>query len=122
MYATLEGLECYRPGASDLGITDADVLDTEARVLAYISPRVPACEHEQLAVAHATYAQALYESDADAKEYARLKSLGLKSVTLSKFSAQFGDGGASMFPMGLVPSARAYLQNAGLLYRGVAVR
>lgn len=123
MYATIDGLENYKGGSvSDNGITDADLAEVEARILAYIFPRHPTCEIEFDAVEKATYVQVLHECDENAREMAMLRAAGVRGVTLSKFSAQLDPMDDSLFPSGVAAATKATLLIGGLLFRGVDAR
>lgn len=124
MYATLEGFAAYASGVTLARTATArDVAETEARMCAYIAPRL-ILDSETAAAqefAHAVYAQMCHELDPALDGTAQMAVAGLAGFTVGKFSAQFGGGKAGMFPVGIAPAARAILHNAGLLQRGVSV-
>lgn len=124
MYATLEGFSAYASGvALARTATARDVAEIEARMCAYIAPRlILATETEAVAeFARAVYAQMCHELDPALDGTAQMAVAGLAGFTVGKFSAQFAGGKAGLFPVGIAPAARAILHNAGLLQRGVDV-
>ena len=124
MYCTLEGFAAYASGVTLARTATArDVAETEARMCAYIAPRlILATETEAAAeFARAVYAQMCHELDPSLDGTAQMAVAGLAGFTVGKFSAQFAGGKAGLFPVGISPAARAILHNAGLLVRGVGV-
>ena len=122
MYATVDGYTTYT------GISDLDALPTqraldgvEARLLAYIAPRIVDCEYEAEAFEKAVYEQYDYEQ-ADAARTILSAPPGVSGFTVGKFSMQLSGSGAAgraPLPAGIASTAYALLFNAGLLYRGV---
>ena len=128
MYATVEGLaERYKEEADALLERDPDVEvklhDVEARIVAYM-PQIPKFEHQYEAATNATYAQYEYEQSDAAKQMMGLPNV-VEGFSIGKFSVNRnrGAGGATqkdaLFPAGISSTARAYLLEAGLLFRGV---
>ncbi len=97
-------------------------MDVAQRMTAYIAPRAPCTDAERAAFDSACAMQAEFEASPVAGQLAQLPD-GVSSFTVNGFSASFnGRGrGASLFPGGLCPDARAVLFNAGLLYRGAGL-
>lgn len=123
MYATLEGLTEYL-GAAPVPMPAQRALDEiEARVLAYIAPRIPTTDTETAVIATAVYIQWAHESSANVSGVATMATAGLSGFTIGKFTAQRGGSvdASGLFPAGLAAAAKATLFNAGLLYRGAVV-
>lgn len=120
MYATVDGYSTYT------GVTAPDKLPTqraldgvEARLLAYIVPRVVDTQDEAEALEHATYEQYDHEQT-EAAQAILSAPPSVSGFTVGNFSMQLsGVLRHAPLPVGVANNAYALLFNAGLLFRGV---
>lgn len=90
--------------------------EVRARLLARIAPNAPGDDAQLAAMDAAAQAQAEYEqTHADALDAARR---GVISYSVGGYSERLGEGNGRDW---LCPYARALLENAGLLRRGMPV-
>ncbi len=123
MYATIDGYTTYTSVSDPAALPTQRALDgVEARLAAYIAPRIIDDEHEAEALEKAVYEQYDYEQT-DAARAILSAPPGASGFTVGKFSMQLsGAARRGPFPAGISPNAYALLFNVGLLFRGVTVQ
>ncbi len=129
MRATVEGLAAwYGITVDELTQRDPDVerhlQSVEARLLAHIVPRTPCGEAQEEAMATASYWQYDREQTEEAKAVMQAPG-AISSFQIGNWQMALREAkgnAAALFPAGLDPTARAFLLEAGLLYRGVCAR
>ena len=94
---------------------DARMEDVRARLRAWIAPNAPEDEAQRAAFGRAAEAQAEYE--AANGEVLAARQRGVRSFRIGSYSETYATGSGGV----LCPSARAILENAGLLRHGMPV-